>query len=268
MSKATRITGCAIGRWAIFALPFAWMAVAPTDSAAANIASIERRGVLEVCLNPDAMPFSTADEGPRGLHVDLANAIAQELGVRASFSWIQFRYQAKYTRCDAYMGVGVLPGEDDGPVKKTKPFMRFETVLVSQPGVTLDTLQSLDGKKIGLQSGSLAHVKLLDRPVDVHVSFTHEDDLLAAISDGRLDGGFVSNFALHWYLKRHHDVRFATWPVDEFQSPSGYPIAIGLRKADKATVERFELALQKLRESGELGRLLEEYGMRNLSVTP
>lgn len=250
------------------AIGWALIAAGTTAAVSAPIKSIERRGILEVCLNPDAMPFSTAVEGPRGLHVDLANAIAREIGVSASFSWIQFRFQAKYTRCDAYMGVGVLPGEDDSPVKKTKPFLKFETVLVSRPGVKLDTLEALDGKKIALQSGSLAHVKLLDRPVDVRVAFTREDELLAAVADGRLDGGFVSNFGLQWFLKRHPEAHFETWSVAPFQDRAGYPIAIGLRKADKETVERFETIIGKLRESGELARIFAAYGMADLLMEP
>ena len=234
------------------------------SAASATIEKIQRRGVLEVCVNPDAMPFSSAFNGANGLQIDLANAVARELGVSATFSWVQFRFQAKYTRCDAYMGVGVLPGEDGGPVKKTHPFLKFETILVSRPGMKLTNLEALDGLKVGVQSGSLAHVTLLKRTVDTRVSFTREADMLAAILDGRLDAGFVSNVSLNWFLKNHPQAKLAEWPASIAQDPTGYPIAVGLRKTDEASVERINKIIAKLEETGELERIFSKYGLEKL----
>lgn len=244
------------------------LAFAAPQVKAATIEKIERRGKLEVCLNPDAMPYSTAFDGEKGLHIDLANAIARELGVSTLFSWVQFRFQAKYTHCDAFMGVGVLPGEDDGPTKKTKPIFDFDTLLVSRPGLQLDTLEALDGRKIAVQTGSLAHVTLLDRPVDVRVSYIREEVMLAAIADGTLDAGFVSNVGLNWYLKNNPKAEFKIWPATIAQDKTGYPIAIGLRRADKATLDRFNEILDKLAATGEMARIFDKYGLAGLLRTP
>ncbi len=247
----------------VAAVAVAGTAIAPAF--AATIEKIERRGILEVCVNPDAMPYSTAFDGEKGLHIDMANAFAKELGVSTRFSWVQFRYQAKYTRCDAYMGVGIFKGEeDDGPVKKTQAIFDYETVLVSRPDTKLDTLDALNGQKIGVQSGSLAHVTLLDRPVDTRVSFIRENEMLDAIRDGRLDGGFVSNVSLAWYRKNHPDAKLAEWPASIAQKPTGYPIGVGLRRVDAATVKRFNEIIDKLRASGELAKIFGNYGMEKL----
>ena len=88
--------------------------------------------------------------------------------------------------------------------------------------------------------------------------------MLAAISDGRLDAGFVSNVSLNWFLKNHPQAKFAEWPASIAQDPTGYPIAVGLRKTDAASVERFNKIITKLEDTGELERIFSKYGLEKL----
>ena len=236
-------------------------------AAAASIDRIQKRGVLEVCVNPDAMPFSSIQDGEHGLHIDLAKAFARELGVSAKFSWVNYRYQAKYTQCDAFMGVGVLGGEDDGPVKKTKPFLRYETVLATRPDQKITALENLDGLRVATQSGSLAHVTMLNRPIDVRVSLLDDTKILDAVDKGEIDVGVVSNFGLGWYLKTHPDKSFSRSPASIVQTKTGYMIAVGMRKADAHTLELANAAIDRLIASGEMKKIFEAYGLEDVIET-
>lgn len=236
-------------------------------AAAASIDRIQKRGVLEVCVNPDAMPFSRLQDGESGLHLDLAKAFARELGVSAKFSWVSFRYQAKYTQCDAFMGVGVLGGKDDGPVKKTKPFFRYETVLATRPDKKITKLEDLDGLRVATQTGSLAHVTMLKRPIDIRVSLLDDTRILDAIDKGEIDVGVVSNIGLGWYLKTHPDKSFARSSASVVQDRTGYPIAVGMRRANDETLELANAALDRLIASGEMKKIFEPYGLEEALVS-
>jgi ABC-type amino acid transport substrate-binding protein len=234
--------------------------------AAAPLSLIERRGTLRVCVNPDAMPFSGLVDGEEGLHIDLARVFARELDVAPDFKWVQFRFQAKYTQCDAFMGVGIFPKAEPGPTKTTEPIFQLETLLVSRPGQKLVKLEDLDGLRVATQSGSLAHVTLLKRPVDVRVSLIHEEDILNAVANGDIDVGVVSNVALGWYLKHHPKKSFEVRSASIVQDVTGYPMAIGLRGADVATVKSFNAIIERLKTSGELTAILSNYGIEPLAT--
>ena len=48
----------------------------------------------------------------------------------------------------------------------------------------------------------------------------------------------------------------------EFLHPlNGYPLAIGFRKADKATITVANEILDKIKQRGDLAKLLDKYGM-------
>jgi len=247
---------------AMLAVTFLMTIASCTGVGAAPLSLIERRGTLKVCVNPDAMPFSSVLDGEQGLHIDLARMFAQELGVRPEFNWVQFRFQAKYKHCDAIMGVGIFPTTEPGHLKTTEPLFQLETVLVSKGGRKLAELKDLDGLRVATQSGSLAHVALLKRPVDVRVSLIHDEDVLDAVAKGDVDVGVVSNVALGWYLKRHPDADLEARSASVVQDVTGYPMAVGLRQADAATIKEFNSVIERLKASGKLAAVLSNYGLK------
>ena len=245
--------------------------IGPPSANAAPMEYILKRGVFEVCASPDAMPFSQMrpSGGGIGLHIDLGEALARELGVGAKFSFVNFQYEAKHTSCDAFMSVGVLDGEQEkGPVKRTVPIIQYDTLMITKPERTITKIEDLDGLKIATQSGSLAHVTLLKRPVDVRVSLLHEDDLLNALDRGDIDVGIVTNIGYYWFLKNNPSKAFRAQPASIVQTPTAYPIAIGLRKPDDKTLALTNAAIARLQASGEMLTIFTKYGIEAAYFKP
>src|SRR4029077_6629265 len=115
------------------------------------------------------------------------------------------RHEAKYTGCDAFMDEAVFGGSE-GPIKRTAAYMNFETVAVTKPGKHLETVEDLNGLRVAMPSASLAHKILLDRPVDIAVSYVRETDILQAVRAGKVDVGLVSNVGFSWYRKLYPNV--------------------------------------------------------------
>ena len=255
---------------AVAATGVAALAAAASAAQAGTLDYVHKRGVFEVCASPDAMPFSQlrSSGGPIGLHIDLGEALARELGVSAKFSFVNFRFEARQTSCDAFMSVGVLPNQEKGPIKQTVPVLQYDTLMVTKPDRKITRIDDLDGLKVATQQGTLAHVTLLKRPVDIRVSLLREDDMLNAIDRGDIDVGIVTNFGYYWYLKNNPSKTFNVQAASIVQSTTGYPMAIGLRKADDKILEAANAAIGRLQKSGELVTILKKYGLESAAATP
>ena len=53
-----------------------------------------------LCANPNALPFSAKDAGRHGLQLELAKALADQLGVSLEIGWVVFPFQANRVDCD------------------------------------------------------------------------------------------------------------------------------------------------------------------------
>jgi polar amino acid transport system substrate-binding protein len=239
---------------------FAAAGLVVTTARSGTIEDIKRAGALNVCANPDALPFSSDSNAPPGIHIELAKMLATQLDVSMQISWVHFRHEAKYTGCDAFMDEAVFGGSE-GPIKRTAAYMNFETVAVTKPGKHLETLEDLNGLRVAMPSASLAHKILLDRPVDIAVSYVRETDILEAVRAGKVDVGLVSNVGFSWYRKLYPNVTLESHSTRFIVEMNGYPIAIGLRKSSAETVKIINAALQQLRERGALEQLFAKYGL-------
>lgn len=246
-------------------LPSLMMVLLPLVSVssvqAATLAEIKQKNVFKICVNRHALPFSDSDGPMIGAHVEMAELVARELGVPLGISWVAFRHRAKYTQCDAFMGVAVL-GDGEGFVKKTNPYLDVKMYVVSRPGTKIKSLEDFDGLKVATPSSSLAHSVLVDRPkVETFVSMMEDVQMLDAVVDGRVDAAVVANTGIGWYKKSNPGVEFELASAEFIHSFNGYPMAIGFRKADDKLVAKGNEILKKATESGELQKILKKYGL-------
>jgi polar amino acid transport system substrate-binding protein len=230
------------------------------SAGAGTIEQMRRAGVLNVCASDHALPFSADDAATPGVHLELARMLAAQLGLDLEVSWVLFRYQARYTGCDAFMGVAVLP-ESEGFIRKTEPFMDIETLAVTRPGRSLKTLDDLDGLRVATPAASVAHMALVDRPIEIAVSYVGDGQILDAVRTGQADVGLVTNTGLGWYLKNHADADLESHATEFIHEMNGYPMAIGLRNSNQATADLVNQALRKLRAQGALDQLFAKYGL-------
>ncbi len=243
-----------------FALIFS-LVTCVAGAQAADLAHIKQKQSLNICVSYDSLPFSTSEGSNPGLHIELGNLLAREFGVSLQLSWVAYRYQAKYTNCDAFMGVAIL-GDDDGPIMKTDPYSQIEVLLVTKPGKgPYKTIEDLEGLKVATPSSSAVHTVLVNKPVELFVSMLRDKDILDAVGEGRVDVGVVSNAGLGWYKNTHSGVEFQSQSSKFIHPLNGYPVAIGFRKSNQETVDETNKVLKKLQKSGELPALLEKYGL-------
>jgi len=203
----------------------------------------------------------------KGFEVDLAEALAAELGVKAEFvqnDWSALVPSLERGTFDIVMnGLEVTPART-GRVLFTRPYYVFASRLMARrddPSVTAD-LDSVKGKRVGTLTNSFTADQLLAKGIEpVYYEGTDEpyQDLIA----GRIDAVFHDDIIAGRYGEYRPELRV----VGDFKD--GF-YAIATQKTDKSLHDAVDAALEKLIQSGRLEEILREekiWNDRQLGLT-
>ena len=190
-----------------------------------------------------------------GFEVDIAEAVARELGVRQQFvqsDWTNLIPALDRGSFDMAMnGLEVTP-EHASRVLFTRPYYAFSLRLMARrDDPRIQGLASLAGLNVGTLANSLAwHVLLargaLARPYEGSVE--PYDDL----EQGRTDAVLLDDIIAQRYGMNHRGLRVVADVVD------GY-YAIGVGRADEDLRAALDTALNTIAGSGELRRILAKW---------
>ncbi|MBP8950134.1 MAG: transporter substrate-binding domain-containing protein, partial [Candidatus Promineofilum sp.] len=162
--RATRVRG--VGN-----LPLRWLALiiaallCLTGCAAGNDTwpQIEGSGVLRIGVDPTFPPFATADGADaQGLDIDLARALADELGLEAQFTYFGYDglYDALATgQVDVLISALVVAPERTADVAYSDAYFDAGQVLIVPQASAVAGMADLDGRTVAVELGALGHVE-------------------------------------------------------------------------------------------------------------
>ncbi|KXK31211.1 MAG: ABC transporter permease component [Candidatus Brocadia sinica] len=198
-----------------------------------------------------------------GFEVELAEAIARELGVRVQHfqnSWDSILLSLQRGDFDiALNGIEVTPDRAQS-VLFTRPYYRYALqIVVRASDNRINRLEDLRGKKVGtLYNTEAKH--LLEEMGDVAVNtYSGQVEPFKDLSLNRIDAVFVDLPIASYYALPNPQLRMVGAPVGE-----GH-YAIALRKEDTALAEELNKIIEKLSRSGELKKIYSHWGLWNAS---
>jgi polar amino acid transport system substrate-binding protein len=225
---------------------------------------VKERGAFVVCAHPDALPYSSQERVLPGFQIEIADAIAKQLGVRLRTEWIVFTRHARRLDCDATIGAIVKPEADGGARRGptlTKPYIASGYVLVVQNSLPpVVKLEDVKGGKIGVEHSSWPHYILDTRKLPV-ASYGNATEVLEAVAKGEVAAGLVPDAYAGWYLKYHP----GTAKISETYVPEPdfrWNVAVALRNADAPLVQAVNQALDTLIADRTIPEILSRYGIR------
>jgi polar amino acid transport system substrate-binding protein len=228
---------------------------------AASLTSVRERGSLNICAHPDALPYSSQERSTPGFQLEIAEAIAKQLGVGMRVEWIVFTRHARRVDCDASIGT-IVKADDGGPrrgPRLTKPYVSAGYVLVLPAGAAaIARLEDVKGK-IAVEHTSWPHYVLDTRKVPL-VSYGSAFEVLDALAKGDEVAGLVSDAYVGWYLKQHP----GTVKISETYVPERdfrWNVAVGLRNADPPLVDAVNRALDTLIADQTIPKIFARYGI-------
>jgi ABC-type amino acid transport substrate-binding protein len=231
---------------------------------------VSEAGILRVGLDPTFPPFEAAnDQGLQGLDVDLAHALAAELGLKAEF--VYFGYDGLYDalatgQVDVLISALVVVPERTRDFAYSQSYFNAgEILVVPMKEESIMRMEALNGRTLAVELGALGHVEALEwgRQVpDLAIqTYGSVDDALNAVATGEADAGLVDAVSGRLYLLQ----QAAEPPADRgllrrLPEPiTVEPYALVVRIGDQKLLERLNEGLSNLNTSGQAERIVERW---------
>jgi polar amino acid transport system substrate-binding protein len=237
---------------------------APPDAARARpLESIRSRGILMICANPNALPFSSKTGDRRGFELELGEALANQLGVKLEVGWVVFPFQLGRVDCDIVLDAIVdQASAQERHVRLSKPYQVSGVAIALRPGFSgvADFADLKKGLRVGAMVGSLASVTLGQKGLPT-IPFTFEDEMIEAVGKGELDAALATPASIGYYNLLHKDAPVTLVRAYENQPEFRWEIAVGMRKSDDALVAAINEAIDRLLADGTVNRIYASYGV-------
>lgn len=206
---------------------------------------------------PYAMEDPDVPGGMRGFEVELAEALARELGVHARFvqnDWSSLIPSLERGSFDvALNGIEVTPARS-GRILFTRPYFIFQLLLMARrDDDTVTGLASLRGRRVGTLANSQAW-DLLQREGVHAVPYEGVEEPYIDLEQGRVDAVLMDDLI----AQRYGQPRAALRVVGDVGE--GY-YAIAVRPGDEDLRAALDVALGHIARSGELRRIFARWNI-------
>jgi polar amino acid transport system substrate-binding protein len=235
----------------------------PCDVAHARpLESIQNRGLLVICANPNALPFASKGGNRRGFELELGEALAGQLGVKLEVGWVVFPNQLGRVDCDVVLDAIVdQASAQERHVKLSKPYQASGIAIALRHDISgVADFSDLRGRRVGAMVGSLASVNLGQKGLPT-IPFTFEDDMIEAVGKGELDAALATPASIGYYNLLHKDAPVKMVRAYENEPEFAWDIAVGMRKSDDALVAAVNQAIDHLLADGTVNRIYASYGI-------
>ena len=226
------------------------------------------RGTLRIATEPTFRPFESVDANGQlvGFDIDLARALAKDLGVEAEFvtvDWNSIIPTLTSRKADLIMSGMTITEERKRTVDYSEPYFHTVTcLLVSQaraPGVTSVAELNAKDRKIVVKEGTTGHFAAEKECPDAEIiAVATENDAAREVALGRADAFLYDLWSIRKHNRNHPDATYViATPVTK------EPYGIALRKGDPTTRDWLDRTLRAMRADGRLQELYDKYGLEN-----
>lgn len=239
-------------------------ALLAASAAARGLAEVKASGTIALCAHPNSLPFASKDGRRHGFQVELAEALAQQLGVTLTRDWIITRYDLFRAQCDIVMDSIADPeAQQQSGLQLSKPYRRSGVALALGVGDKTHSLDDLAHRKVGVLTSSIAAMTLNKRGIDT-VPGLFEDELLAMLAKGEVDAAAVTPTSIGYYNLRHPEAKLRLAYVFDGQPDMSWNVAVGMRRPDAELRQAIDDALTRLLADGTVKRVYAHYGVEVL----
>lgn len=246
----------------------ALLAVAAVGSAAEPLP-------LKVCMDADDAPFSSEATPERGIDVEVAQALAQQLARPLKPVWVQvpnrgglgkaLRQTLVAAQCDAYLGIPQGPDMHRDLAERqlvaSGPYLWLGYVLVAPPGSQPPTAASMRrARKIGATTATPADL-YLHRMKLPRAPYAGSAALMTALAAGEIDLALIWSPALVGDAAQRF-VRAAD-AIDDADLYTGLTVAT--RAADAALSKDIAAAVETLRTEGRFEAIAQRHGLPRIA---
>lgn len=237
------------------------LAGAPSPARADALAEILQRKKVVVGVVNDFPPFGFLDaqQNPQGYDIDVARAIARQLGVELELVAVSAANRIPYLtskRVDILVAsLGITP-ERAKQVLFTNPYAATQSTVVAPQDTSITSIGDLVGKRVAVARGSSNDIFFREvAPQGVTVMrFDGEGAASQAMLAGQVDALVMTNTMVPAVANSKPELKLVTKLLLKQQEN-----AIAIRLGETALAQRINAILAELRKSGKLAEFYRHW---------
>ena len=232
----------------IAALMLVTLAACSSSSKDDSLQKIKNKGKIVVAMNPEFAPFEfkTLVNGKDtivGADVEIAKAIAKELGVKVEFSAMSFNNVLSSVQSGkADIGISGISATKERQNKKTNSLKGLS--VATQKGTIQETVakEQLTGAKI--------------------VSLVQNGEMINELKSGQVNGVVLEKPIAEGYVAKNDDLAIAQIKL---KSSSSDAYAVAMPKGSSALKKKVDKVIKKLKKANKIDKFVKD--AYNLSVS-
>lgn len=224
-----------------------------------SLTKVQEQGYFTLGLDADFAPMGfTEDDGTIvGFDIDLANAVAEKMGVKVEvkpIDWDSKAMELSTGKIDVIWNGFSITDERRQEVLFSNPYLSTKQSVIVKAGSDIKTKADLAGKKIALQDGSTSEDALKGDAAtyesigDENISrFKENSQVLMEVESGRADAAVIDEIFVRYYLQKENMLdKFVV--LEEGFDEEDY--GVGGRHGDYALMEAINKALDECKAEG------------------
>ncbi|MDO8107282.1 transporter substrate-binding domain-containing protein [Isoptericola sp. b441] len=251
-----RLRIAALGAISVLTLAACSSTAGSSSSDGASEVPLVTPGTLTVCTNPPYEPFEY-QEGDKlvGLDIDVVQQVADDLGVtlttvETGFDGIQSGAALNAGTCDLVASAITITDERKGKLDFSDPYFDANQGLLVPTGSGLDSLESLAGKKVGVQQATTG----ADFAKKNNLDTLEYEDLglqIQGLKNGDVDAVINDIAVLGPYATDGYEVG------TEFVTGEQY--GLGVKKGNTALLDKVNATLTRIKSDGTYDSIYTTY---------
>ena len=225
------------------------------------LATIQDRGEMVFATEGTWSPWTFHNEADEltGFDIEVARAIAAELGVEATFAegeWDGLLAGLDSGRFDTMAnGVSVTPDREE-QYDFTEPYAYNRIVVITTADSDIASMEDLDGKRTANTLGS-SYATLAESFGATNTGVDDFNQTIELLQQGRIDATLNDEVVFYDYMNAHPDAPLKIAAENSEATHVAFPLRKGAETA--ALREAMNEAIDALRENGTLSELSQEF---------
>ena len=233
-----------------------------------SLTKVQEQGYFTLGLDADFAPMGfTQDDGEIvGFDIDLANAVAEKMGVGLEvkpIDWDSKAMELSTGKIDVIWNGFSITDERRQEVLFSNPYLSTKQSIIVKAGSDITTKADLAGKKIALQDGSTSEDALkadaatYESVGDENISrFKENSQVLMEVAAGRADAAVIDEVFVRYYLQKENLLDQYTVLEEGFDEED---YGVGGRLEDYALMEAINKALDECKAEGQTSEISEKW---------
>lgn len=212
------------------------------------------------------MEFRDSSNNLQGFDIDLANEISERLNIKVEFmptDWNGVIQSLNAKRFDIILSALSVTAEREKEIAFSKPYLNEKQIIVvAKDNTDINAPEDLKGKTVGVQLGSTSEdaIKSIASTIKEVKKYEKNTEALQDLAIGRTQAVVVDELVARYYIKEHSGkYRIAAKDL------GSEPIAVGFRKDDTATKEKFDKVLDEIKKDGTMEAISKKWFGENIT---